>query len=510
MENISENEKSNSITYDDFVKNLKDKAKDFGANGSNSTIRENNKEFFIIAREGEQESGLYHDLSFVVFRRMKDKDKEYKLKDNICLLAIGVGSSGLNNDQDEAALPKWRRAFLKLLPKAERRFTDNGLIKEENKDVETINCYPIIKGSFADIDSKLSFDNEIELGFRKETMVKYEKYLPCSMVIDLNDENDKAIAIGWLAQYAKLRKWYLHGNGNEKSGASKNINKAIEEACNACGNSAATNSEVEVKGLLEKRRFVVLQGAPGVGKTYLADKIAQDYGNNVFFTQFHAETSYSDFVSGILPDTTVQDELIYKRKPGVLVNAINYALDYPKENTLLIIDEINRANLANVLGPVFYLFEPTRKDDGNRKYMIEVGSKHIDTLPDNLYVLGTMNTADRSLAVVDYALRRRFAWYTIEPKAFESIADDEVFHTELFNEMAEIFEWYASDDELNLQPGPSYFLTKKEEAENEIKYRLEYELMPLIKEYLNEGMLIKAKDSFVNYFYKHIKKHLFK
>ena len=86
--------------------------------------------------------------------------------------------------------------------------------------------------------------------------------------------------------------------------------------------------------------------------------------------------------------------------------------DNPKQKVLLIIDEINRANLSNVLGPVFYLFE---YQSGVRNVRVKLGDMELEKLPDNLHVIATMNTADRSLAVVDFALRRRFAWYTLRP-----------------------------------------------------------------------------------------------
>ena len=111
-----------------------------------------------------------------------------------------------------------------------------------------------------------------------------------------------------------------------------------------------------------------------------------------------------------------------------------------------------------------------------------------------------MNTADRSLAVVDFALRRRFAWYTIRPQVIEP-KDGQTFHKDLFRDFCDIFERYASDEELNLQPGPSYFLTSSKDGKQLIKLRLIYELLPLIKEYLAEGLLQKAADSFAHLFY---------
>jgi 5-methylcytosine-specific restriction protein B len=219
--------------------------------------------------------------------------------------------------------------------------------------------------------------------------------------------------------------------------------------------------------------------------------IAEKFGN-VKFTQFHAETSYSDFVYGIKPDTK-SSTLVYKDSPGVLYEAIKDA--NMGKDVLLIIDEINRANLSNVLGPVFYLFE--KNIGNNRKYKIKIGDIEIDKLPETLYVIGTMNTADKSLAVVDFALRRRFTWITLRPQ----VIDHKDFRKEEFLEFENMFMRHATDDELNLQPGQSYFIASDDEV---MRQRLKYELMPLIKEYINEGFLPSAKDEFVNYFYNKI------
>ena len=115
-----------------------------------------------------------------------------------------------------------------------------------------------------------------------------------------------------------------------------------------------------------------------------------------------------------------------------------------------------------------------------------------------------MNTADRSIAVVDFALRRIFAWYTIKPTCFSSGVIKE--GKELFEDISSIFEKYASDSELNLQPGGSYFMANDI---NELNQKIEYELMPLIKEYLEKGLLTSAAEKFNDLFYRKIRKNLF-
>ena len=323
----------------------------------------------------------------------------------------------------------------------------------------------------------------------------YGKVLLTATLFDPNDfDTGQKMISKYLAIYAKLRRWPSNKEQRKEVGTVLTVS------------TPAIDEEQHVKSLLEKRKYVVLQGAPGTGKTRLAKLIPSNV-DIVFFTQFHAETTYSDFVYGIIPDVK-KDKLKYSERIGVFVKAIIEA-GKPENQTkkvYLIIDEINRANLSNVLGPAFYLFEPTMTSHNVR---IEVcPGLELDKLPENLYVIATMNTADRSLSVVDFALRRRFAWYTIFPH--DILADaGKHFCKDEFNAIADIFEQYASDEELNLQPGHAYFVVSDADH-SEIDNRLRYEIMPLIKEYLLDGMLARAKDDFVNYFRKRINEEMFK
>ena len=410
----------------------------------------------------EETSGQYSDFSFVVF---PDSYSDVKT----CVVCLGVGSSGFRNDYHLAVLPGIRRMFLKL--KGQNTF---------------------FKASFNDIES-VSTDllNEIDTSYRELTTVikRYKTVLPASCIVNPQEENGMKIIYAWLATYAKIRSWAT----NDKQ------RKAIEKALEI-SDPEVHDEEKDIKDLLEKRKYIVLQGAPGTGKTYTALNIAKDKKyTQTFFEQFHAETTFSDFVYGIEPNISKgMSQPQFQAKKGILYQAVEYAIKHENEKVLLIIDEINRANLSNVLGPVFYLFE---YQTGERNVKISVGDMELTQLPDNLYVIATMNTADRSLAVVDFALRRRFAWYTLRPHEITP-GDGKKFMKETYNKFADIFFQYATDDELNLQPGQSYFIVGTNESDKEMEERMIYELLPLMKEYLTEGYLLKAKDAFCDLFLK--------
>lgn len=388
------------------------------------------------------------------------------------LVCLGVGLLGFKNDYELATYPGLRRLFSRLI----------------NQD-------GFCKSDFSDIEKSLpkSITDRTDLQHLKNTIKTYTKVLPaCQIVHDPQSEEGKKIITAFLAGYAKIRDWP----------SNQNHRKAISKALEPFLGENTINEIEEVKKLLLERKYIVLQGPPGTGKTRTAKIVTDQIGAKTFFTQFHAETSFSDFIFGIRPDTA-KEELRYKENLGIFSEALKYAVEHNNEKVILIIDEINRANLSNVLGPIFYLFEH-KMDISNVEIEIAPNFK-IKKLPENFFVIATMNTADRSLAVVDFALRRRFAWYTLKPKKIE-VEEPYKFYVEDFQRFQEIFEWYATSEELNLQPGQGYFIASTDE---EMENRIRYELLPLIKEYLQEGFLLNAKEEFNNYFFDRIELSLF-
>jgi 5-methylcytosine-specific restriction protein B len=163
---------------------------------------------------------------------------------------------------------------------------------------------------------------------------------------------------------------------------------------------------------INRKGQAILQGPPGTGKTYLAEKLAQYFiaGGDGFWelVQFHPAYAYEDFIQGIRPKTDSQGQLTYPMVPGRFLEFCQKA-NKCHDICVLIIDEINRANLSSVFGELMYLLEYRDKN------ISLAGSAEKFKIPKNVRAIGTMNTADRSIALVDYALRRRFAFIEISP-----------------------------------------------------------------------------------------------
>jgi len=423
--------------------------------------------FFGLISSEEEISGPYHDFSLVIF---PDEG------DNPWLISLVVGTLGFKNDYELAALPGVRRLYSSIV-------SQDGFCKTSFLDIET-NLPGSLKSKIPDLNKSLN---------------SYSKLISaCEIIWDPESEAGRKVIAGFVAAYARLRGFTRNADHRRAVKDAIDTAKAMSDLSKA----KVVDEKKEVLDLVQNRKFVILQGAPGTGKTRLAKNVARELGAETFFTQFHAETSYSDFIYGIKPDIAA-GQLAYEEKIGIFYDSLKWAEDNPEENVVLIVDEINRANLSNILGPIFYLFEYQLGEDA---VTIDIGGDYkISKIPPNYYVIGTMNTADRSLAVVDFALRRRFAWYTLKPKLIKPDTGLKFFKKD-FSALDDIFTWYASSEELNLQPGQAYFIAKDEA---EMKDRVKYELMPLIKEYLAEGLLTNARDEFSKYFYDRLGEVLF-
>ena len=241
--------------------------------------------------------------------------------------------------------------------------------------------------------------------------------------------------------------------------------------------------------LVEKKKNVILQGAPGVGKTFAAKRLAYSImgvkdPSRVMMVQFHQSYSYEDFIMGFRPTQEGGFEL----KHGAFYDFCKSA-EVDSEDTpyFFIIDEINRGNLSKIFGELFMLIESDKR--GIELKLLYADEKF--SVPKNVYIIGMMNTADRSLAMMDYALRRRFAFFDMDPgfntKGFRQY--QEGLQSEKFNKLIERVESLnadiASDDSLGegFCIGHSYFCELKETSDQTLSGIVEFELAPLLKEY---------------------------
>ena len=242
-------------------------------------------------------------------------------------------------------------------------------------------------------------------------------------------------------------------------------------------------------GLLEMKYNVILQGAPGVGKTYAAKRLAYSImgekdENRIKFVQFHQSYSYEDFIQGYRPNDN--------DNRFVLKNGVFYDFCHRAENDIdrpyfFIIDEINRGNLSKILGELMMLIEKDHR--GERLNLLYSNEEFC--VPKNIRIIGMMNTADRSLAMMDYALRRRFAFYSFKP-AFENpkfIDYQESKKNKKFSNpidaVEKLNEEIANDDNLGkgFEIGHSYFCTDEDITDEWLNNVIEYEIKPLISEY---------------------------
>ena len=276
--------------------------------------------------------------------------------------------------------------------------------------------------------------------------------------------------------------------------------------------------------LLLAEKNLILQGAPGTGKTYNSAVIAvalidgslnsedidlpidvsdhkqvmeryQELINvsQIAFSTFHQSMDYEDFIEGLRPKVE-NGQIIYDIKKGIFKKICEAAEKEPEKNFVLIIDEINRGNVSKIFGELISLIEKDKRKDKESIHSLTATLTYSGEpfgVPANLYILGTMNTTDRSTGTLDYALRRRFVFKTM--KADEQIVnaqEEEIAEIALplFSQVKEFIKKYNSEDMdiEDLMIGHSYFLASNVE---QLQNNIEYKIKPLIKEYINDGIL---------------------
>jgi 5-methylcytosine-specific restriction protein B len=236
--------------------------------------------------------------------------------------------------------------------------------------------------------------------------------------------------------------------------------------------------------LIEELKQVIFYGPPGTGKTFIIQALANSIAKpeNVQLIQFHPSFSYEDFFEGYRPKISADEKsMLFEKSPGPLRRMADKAAANPSESFVLIIDEINRGNLAKVFGELYFLLEYR---DKSVELMYSSGEKF--KLPENLLLLGTMNTADKSIANLDSAIRRRFQFVSLSPtdSPCNEILPKWLAKNGLPNTSAIILKnLNAKLADHNLAIGPAYFMKGKNQSDKGISKIWTYSILPLLEDH---------------------------
>jgi len=265
----------------------------------------------------------------------------------------------------------------------------------------------------------------------------------------------------------------------------------------------------KIDGILERKKQIILYGPPGTGKTYHAEKAAQELAARNIFRKswkalsdderksilgdgrtngyvriccFHASYGYEDFIEGIKPRVE-NGQTLFELRDGIFKRLCSNAIKEPNKSFFLIIDEINRGDISRILGELIMLIESGKR--GKTLYLPISGEPF--SVPGNVFIIGTMNTADRSIALLDAALRRRFGFHELMPdySLLEGINFDALPVSEWLKRLNQRICQHIGRDARNLQIGHSYFMEgeKPITSQNHFRQVIAEDILPLIEEY---------------------------
>lgn len=424
--------------------------------------------FAALIHTSNPDSGPYGGMSFVIF----------PVEDGPCLITMVIGTQGLSPDEQVLGRPGHARKANAICAWLNQKYGSGEMIAWAKQDpVRTeIRLPKNVEQQFPEYSSVFSrYGGELYAVYApNDNRAGTEDALKAFLDLMFEERNEYPLK-AYADDSERIRKEYY-------SHLMPNIMKS------------------EMKSLLDERRFVIVEGPPGTGKTRMALQLIKDdyqgYGKSI---QFHPNTTYENFVGGLAPVHT-DGGMGFKFAPtkGFLMEAVEEARNNPEKQYLLHIDEINRSDMAKVLGEAIFLFETDEEEKREIELAYDFGEGFHNklSLPDNMYVLGTMNSADRSIAILDVAIRRRFAFQKLWPQMIVVEKYGCETMQKAFRELVGIFIEYANDDSLSLVPGHSYFL---EDDEGKAVKHLKVHLIPLLEEYQMQGYVAGFSDAILGY-----------